>query len=173
MQCFIFKPQTPECNKIRVSTPVPAAASAPWCLPGDPTQPDSPAGTCPIPVLHHPGEAALPSRFLQEHKEGFPSPGGLSFSPAMVPIHCPVTVTIAEVRSFTQAGRIRFSPFFTVMGVTHTSCHPISSPVENRNHQGKASASSLPGGQSPGYLLESALSVCYPLTSQLKISKCL
>ena len=85
MQCFVFKPLTPECNAIHVLTTMLAAASAPRMQvpPRGPRAAHQPSGELPeaSTALRNPGEAALPSRFLQKHKEGFPSPGGLSFSP--------------------------------------------------------------------------------------------
>ena len=45
-------------------------------------------------------------------------------------------VNIMEVTSFTQARRVKLSPFLTVVGLTPTSCHSTSSLVKVRSHQG-------------------------------------
>lgn len=121
-----------------------------WCLTGDPRQSSSPVGSSSRSAQHSRTLGKLLFlRASSRNAEGFPSPGGLSFSLGgwlltAVPICCPVKINIVDIRSFTQAGSVSFSPFLTVKELTPTSCHPTSS------HQGNTLASSLPGGQNPG-----------------------
>lgn len=62
-----------------------------------------------------------------------------------------VMVNTAELDHLPKAGTLRFNPFLTVTGFMTITCHPTFSPVRIRSHQGKTLASSLWGGQGPGY----------------------